>query len=881
MRVRLLSIILITSICSLWGQNSPYQEDIKIGAMLDDRAYYSNYNQLQELGADLIFQRAIVSVDTQRSNFSSLLLFNNLVAMNDSGEAIRPENRDWIYYYTNAMYSKWEAEGNNEFDNSPVGLKPADWIAIIGDTLIHTGTNASNSGKYLFRYGPNYSQYMRYIYTNKQNTNNPPIQYQSKFWLKLLDAPENNLPVCSLFVSFHNTETGLNRILAHKVVYADSLSNEFQPIDLNYDYRGYYVEGENEHGIAHGPEWLHLGTPPEASFFSDKYKVEFQIQWLGHGDLFVDYIEVCDSLVWDNWFNNPIRYLEMINAISAYNQQFAGLGEQLKHYFTVDEPHSLDCQEPIRKIQFILDSLNINRDLITHFYPGWNNYRDSIDILQKWNERAEPKKINFWYFPFQYNDDGTEVPDDFTLSQYAAILQRTHLLQSKFWVTAQAWGYLKKDNQGNFTIPYYYKVVSPEQVGAQAMLALAHGVRGIIYEPYYSYIGWNSNLQDEVLVTGVVDLPQSHNFPPRPIYYKIQQIANRINGLLGNTLNKLTYTGHSIHLKYINNPPPPGEDSYDYLFINQFGPTYHWHAGFFTQENYPDNKYFLLTNLRTGYVPVSAELHISNNTAFENVSFKNIEGGIDTTIVHNSSITYYQQIPAGEGLLYRVSPVILYGGKVIYDESTQDGMSVLDTLIINNNAVLTILGTYNAYADIIVRNGTIAYSANGKINFYNGAKLIIEGSASVLATNGNKLELDFMNTENNSGIVIMPGGNLYISYCVIKNAAIGIQSDINAVRLFAENCDFVDCGAYSMGIFGLEALDGISNPPVSQILNCTITGSSTGIYVGNLPELVIKQNHITGTDLGISLVGIVDPLVANNTIISTRNCFSRDFITEL
>lgn len=88
---------------------------------------------------------------------------------------------------------------------------------------------------------------------------------------------------------------------------------------------------------------------------------------------------------------------------------------------------------------------------------------------------------------------------------------------------------------------------------------------------------------------------------------------------------------------------------------------------------------------------------------------------------------------------------------------------------------------------------------------------------------------------------------------------------------FADDCNFIGCGSHSVAIYGLEGSEFEENPPFSQISNCSIRGSTTGIYAGNLPEIVISQNIITTTDLGINLINIADPLVSNNQITSTRN----------
>ncbi|MEJ2104645.1 MAG: right-handed parallel beta-helix repeat-containing protein [Ignavibacteriaceae bacterium] len=250
-----------------------------------------------------------------------------------------------------------------------------------------------------------------------------------------------------------------------------------------------------------------------------------------------------------------------------------------------------------------------------------------------------------------------------------------------------------------------------------------------------------------------------------------------------------------------------------------------------------------------------------------------IEGGagrIDTTLQLNQTISRFESMPPGEGRLYRVSPVVLHGGRLLYDENAYGGQELTDDMIIENGATLTIFDEYVAKANIIVKNGSIVNGENGKIQFAPTKRLIVEGQCSISGSAGNKLNLEFEETteENQSGIVIQEGGSLTIANCQVDDATIGINSLLNADYLNAQYIDFINCRDYTINIAGRSS--GENPTPPSQIKYCTITGSDYGISILNLSEINIQENTITNTNWGIFLssatnVSVIDNQINTNT----------------
>ena len=291
----------------------------------------------------------------------------------------------------------------------------------------------------------------------------------------------------------------------------------------------------------------------------------------------------------------------------------------------------------------------------------------------------------------------------------------------------------------------------------------------------------------------------------------------------------------------------------------------YWHFGFFNRPNYAEDKYFFTTNLMLWQDSSSIVVCVTPPLqGYSNYRFRNVEGYFDTTF--NEWISYLLKLKKGEGYLYEVAPVVKYGGKLINNETISSETTLLDEMVIQNGATLTVNSTYNVDRDIRIRaGGRITTTNGGTLRFITGNKLIVEGAATIAGTASHKLVLDFLSPENSNGIVIKSGGSLNISYCEVKNAVIGINWELNATYLNAQHVDFIDCDSVSINILGREIGEG-PTPPVPLIKECTMTNSIDGIFVANLPEIIIQQNTITNSDLGIFLSGVTNAQIIDNQI---------------
>ncbi len=389
-------LILVAFFCNdcTYSQENPSQSDkFLVGSLLANthdsqrwETQYTNYKQVLECGLNSVCQTAIKYHQdnnfTQYPNLDSLALFPFVYAANDSGTGSNTPrmnakwwNVDWIAYFTQAKYRNWEAEIEDLFQDKHIGI-----LRHNGEEYNINGIKGYSTNEYTQEgdtiiTGPNYWQYPRYTFTNV-SWNTTPIEYKLVFWMKI-DTPcyDSTLAVCRIWVT--NTDsTGDETILSYNgspsidTVYAYQLfSNEYTGISLEYDYKGLFSD------LPENQDYPPLPGDPEiinSPGYNLGSKVQFKVQWLGNRKLFVDRIEVFDG-IWNLYYKQHTDWL--IDSIVTYDDKFKAdnplFYSRLKYYNTMDEPHSLDCYEPIRKLQDILDNnTNISADLLTHWYSG-------------------------------------------------------------------------------------------------------------------------------------------------------------------------------------------------------------------------------------------------------------------------------------------------------------------------------------------------------------------------------------------------------------------------------------------------------------------------------------------------------------------------------
>jgi len=371
---------------------------------------------------------------------------------------------------------------------------------------------------------------------------------------------------------------------------------------------------------------------------------------------------------------------------------------------------------------------NGRKRLITEFNPSYDRFDINWDpVIKRWTEGSRTDRLLVDYYP--YSDDKSGFPLE--LFFYHQILQDCHLQDPDFFYSIQAFGFKDFNYQSKWK---WWRQPAPEEMNIALMLPLAHGAKGIIFWKYYTNMKWegDSFSEDKIMEMDLVLWDNAaKKYVPTALWHKIKNdIAPRLKGTFGKILLKLKYTGMNSssysfepgekvagfnYLSFSGNPDPGRKRFYDY------------HAGLFTDNTDPDDRYFMVVNTNPAVTgPYRLNLQ-SPDPRYKNFRLSNVEGGLDTTFTNKFS--FILNYPPGEGFLYRLSPVVKYGGILIEDETINGIENLRGKLIISPGTALVIKGTYNLYDTIEVsEGGKLIMEDDARVNHFGGK--IIYGATS-------------------------------------------------------------------------------------------------------------------------------------------------------
>ncbi|NWG29319.1 MAG: right-handed parallel beta-helix repeat-containing protein [Ignavibacteriaceae bacterium] len=813
-------------------EQTPPPDEFPIGSSLSGlpwrRTIQNYYDSFDSSGMNIVFQYS-------DNNTKELLNDYEVIGTNYD-----TTTNDWIGYYATCYYTKWEAE-QNQLDPTRVGFKheygkAANWKGI---QCWSTKDLASSADSLV--YGPHYRQDNRY--KSWQHGDRHDVRYFVRFNMAL-DNPQSadtSLPVCKIKVVYRyrkyysaTTYDDSNLVFLEKTLkvkdFPDSGHFKYFNCDEPFPYYTYpkrFILPDYAGEIEQIP-----GEDYTYSDSEDSLGIQFVVDWLVEDPqvsgltLYVDHIEVYDR----DWKERYIEELEQaVFRIQTYAANYSSW-DNLKYWAGHDEPYSIDAFAPIRIVDSLLyynPQLLHRHRLLQTFNPYWtpDELINGDTLLCQYYRMANPEKLFIDFYPFSPSYPFRGYDAEVLRKRF----QLCNQLQRGFWYMGQGFAeILLADSSW-----WVWRFPDPPELNATVMLALAHGSKGILFFTYdsWKYKGAIYGLPPEWhYLKGLVDTLNG-TIPVSDLWYLIRNnLAQRLKGKLGNKLMSLDYTGVYLPLRrYFNEPgvfntPPTVTERY--LTLTEYTgestpPPVHFHAGFFSRPGHELDNYFMLDNLITTderKVWVTVEPPFSG---YKNCRFRNVEGVFDTTFDgYSNGIVKLLTYPAGEGYLYQVAPVIKYGGRLLYSEATQPAMILEDDMTIENGAVLTINGVYSSKGNIIVKNGSIMNGSNGKIQFAEGKKLIVEGNGTILSTSGNKLELIFTERQddNVTGIMIQPGGSLSISNCKVADATIGIESLLNANYLYAQNVEFINCETHSISIAGRSPGMNPTPPPANHQL---------------------------------------------------------------
>lgn len=451
MKTSTLAIVLITLLC-LPSKVNAQQDQFIIGAYMHSTPWghtgYPSYHpqdsslfslwRAKDMGINTamvyirqpdpdqnIFYEGIYP-NTKPTNMEVLRDFPNVIAMNTTSayrllDGIQPNppnkairNFDYIYFYSGAYYSKWDATKSS----IPIGVLGLKHDDNFGSKITFNGKDYWSSGtghpEGLLVKGPNYNQETRYRSSGYPTMWDNEVQtYEVFFDMILKNTPlpsQLNDPMCEIIVytkyTTDNFVTTSYEKLASKILKVGEVGNPFNRI-LTYDFSTYC-----KNAFKNEIEQTEEGLCPTGT--KQLIDVEFRVKYLNpNHELLIDFIEVYDVNIWRDKLSTQTGQITARNNIANYLQKFKQENPQfysnnLKYFFGVDEPHTVDAYIPHAFVQSVLDSLNnVWADgapqLFTHLYPEWNGYRNDARIIDPYVDIVKPKPFHFYYQPFGDN----------------------------------------------------------------------------------------------------------------------------------------------------------------------------------------------------------------------------------------------------------------------------------------------------------------------------------------------------------------------------------------------------------------------------------------------------------------------------------------------
>ncbi len=308
------------------------------------------------------------------TNMEDLRSFPNVIAMNTFASykllhGLPPgekpnhyvRNFDYIYFYSGAYYSKWDA-ALESLPASTLGLKHDHGFRKSYGNKIYWSTY--NEGRppqknqiadKWFVKGPNYLQETRYRGSRYPTIWHNDLQtYEVNFNLKLGKAPkaeQSNDIVCRImvYVKYSMNNKIIHEPLVSKELTAAEIWRNRDALKLRYNYSGF---NQNTYKLS------------DSNIPKDFIDVEFRVQYLNPiHELLIDYIEVYDINIWQEMLSDEKKQSEARQNIVSYLNKFKARDPEfytnnLKYFFGVDEPHSIDSYIPQAFVQRVLDSLN-------------------------------------------------------------------------------------------------------------------------------------------------------------------------------------------------------------------------------------------------------------------------------------------------------------------------------------------------------------------------------------------------------------------------------------------------------------------------------------------------------------------------------------------
>lgn len=413
---RLIVILLLLSSSITIAQETPPTE-FPIGSMIssDNVANPLVHLTYDSTGMNLISEEASDITRPYLANY-------NVHALNMDSSA------DYIYHYSTAYYSKWQAVRDTVAPY--IGFKHKDSLGnLIGSPATYLGIPCWSSEGLSephdsLLYGPHYHQekwYRRWLYNDPLNMAGIyDVRYIPRYRmaLKITDPTiDPNEDVCRIYVMVRHAP----EINGHwnGLVYYDPLKSQRTLKVSDFQTYGqfkyiYFSDTPSERWYRYPKsfqspgEYYKLRSPGISDAdtvwvdINGNNGVEFRVEWLRSDakcTLYVDYVEVYDDFGWKYFIEDPIAAAQNI---IDYADSFKTLGwSNIKYWSGTDEPYSIDRYTPIRVVDSLIKIVNPNAPMMISFNPSWSwdhKINGEDEMLQFYN-RAIPKNDLLNYLP--------------------------------------------------------------------------------------------------------------------------------------------------------------------------------------------------------------------------------------------------------------------------------------------------------------------------------------------------------------------------------------------------------------------------------------------------------------------------------------------------
>ena len=665
-------------------------------------------------------------------------------------------NRE-ITFFSEGSYIIWDA-ANSKYSNNEEAMKFSDDLAQkVNDASLNKEViKANHTGEGKLVYGPDYFQQKNYLLGNQGI-----IQYTRLDSLKITVRDGYTPPsiltdetvVCELKVVYRTGENTYTVVQSDEVkvkdfqTYNNWLANSFE-----YNYNN--VSSENTiYKPARSPENIGRQFVPHIEFWVIWKNVEYL-------DLWVNSVTIFDNIGWGLHWNSIEQ--NIIRDIAQNEGDYeifptSNYDTTVVSWYAVDEPESIDNLAVIQKIDDLINSAsNGKRRLMMAMCNNWNSLFgeyggtgiERVFKIDEYLSRTNLKLFQLTAYLYNYPYDPPQanyISDNILLYVYG--LRRLSQKNKEFILGLQTGRWQTNSETGTQGVD---KIPMREQFLYNMNIGLIFGAKGFSLNNYFA---WNDK------VTGLCTI-EDDKITHEPLHGFVEEtIMPRLSGLMGKTLRKLNQEEQETEINLRNSNY---SDNYiDSIKTNGVGnDTVEVDIGLFSDSSNSDKKYLML--LSRWYNTNSADRYTFLFKTYRNwVIYDYIDSLSRGSLINSNNKGYIEDtISTGDARLYRIYPVVKYGGEINHDETVTSETLTENDLTINSGKTLTVMGTYDCYKNIIVNSGgKLDIKPGSTLNFHNGSKIVVNGLFTANGKSDSLINIDFQSVSGNPVNGITLGNN--------------------------------------------------------------------------------------------------------------------------